>query len=124
MRSDFFGFWIKIIIAIAFFAVLINDVGSVIMTYYRIDDETQRVAQEALRNYKLSGKSKIEAERAAITKADQDGAVLTGFQITEADVRVAVEIPARTTWVAHRVESLKPYLSARKQFDLPLSASF
>ncbi|MDP1809663.1 MAG: hypothetical protein Q8L35_09055 [Actinomycetota bacterium] len=122
MRSDFFSFWVKIIIAAMIAATLVNDGGSVIMTYYRIGDETQRVAEEALRNYKLFSHSQEQALRAAQIKAEQSGAVLTGFQITQTAVRVSIEIPSKTTWVAHRIESLKPYLSARGQVDLPLNA--
>lgn len=122
MSSGFMSFWMKAIIAAMIAATLINDGGSVIMTYYRIGDETQRVAEEALRNYKLSGHSPAQSAEAAQIKAEQRGAVLTGFQITSTAVRVSVEIPAKTTWVAHRIESLRPYLSARGQLDLPLTA--
>jgi len=123
MRSDFFSFWVKIIIAVMLAATLVNDGGSVLMSYYRLGDEAERVAQEALRNYRLSGNSQDQALRAAQTKASQDGAVLTGFQITKTAVRVSIEIPAKTTWAAHRIESLKPYLSAKSQFDLSINAS-
>ena len=90
------------------------------MTHYWIGNEAENVAQEALRNYRLSD-SQDQAARAAQIRAGQDGAILTGFQITKDAIRVAVEIPAKTTWVAHRIAGLKPYLSARGQFDLPLN---
>ncbi len=120
MRSDFFAFWLKIIFVVVVAATLVNDGGSILMTHYWIGGEAELVAREALRNYRLFS-SETQAVKAAQVRAQQDGAVLTGFQITSSAVRVAIEIPAKSTWVAHRFEGLKPYLSAQDQFDLPLN---
>ena len=107
MRSDFFVFWIKILIAVAIAATLVNDGGSILMTYYWIGNEAEAVAQEGLRGYRLFN-SQDQAVIAARTRAEQDNAILTGFQITKEYLRVSVEIPAKSTWVVHRIESFKP----------------
>ncbi|HEB12067.1 MAG TPA: hypothetical protein ENI11_00105 [Actinobacteria bacterium] len=120
MRSDYFRtIGILLLVAIIAFTI-VNDIGSVLTTHYNVGGEAERVAREALRNYKLTSGSHDQALLAAKLKAEQDGAVLTGFQITQTDIRVAVRLPAKKTWVAHRVAWLKPYLKAEGQLDLPI----
>ncbi|KKK90358.1 hypothetical protein LCGC14_2723800 [marine sediment metagenome] len=120
MKSDNFR-TIAIVLLVATIAfTVVNDIGAILTTYYNIDDETKRIANEALRSYKLYSGSHDQALLAAKSKAEQDGAVLTGFQITQTAIRVAVRLPAKRTWVAHRVSWLQPYLQAEGQLDLPL----
>ena len=121
MRSDFFGFWIKIVIFVVIAGTIINDGGSIIYGYYRVGDEASRVATEGLRGYKLFDRNPDQALASAKLKAEQDGTILTGFQVTREAIRVSIEIPPKTTWVAHRIQSLRPYLSAKGQLDLPLN---
>lgn len=123
MRSDFSIAIIKLAFFAAIALALVNDAGSVIYGHYRIGEETKSVAEEARRNFNLNGRSPQLAMAAAQTKAELDGAVLTGFQITRDAVRVSVEIPPKTTWVIHRVSSFAPYLSAVGQLDLPLAGN-
>lgn len=101
---------------------IVNDIGGVVSTHYHIKDETRRVAQEALRNYRLYDRSPDQALVGARLKAKQDGAVLTGFQVTREAIRVSVLIPAKNTWLAHRISGLKPYLQAEGQYDIPLNS--
>jgi len=123
VRAYLSSFWLKLLIWTAIGVILVNDGGAILMGYYRVGDEAERVAREALRNYRLYDRSPQQALRAALLKAEQDGALLTGFEITREAVRVAVEIRPGTTWVAHRIKSLRPYLSAQGQIDLPLNTS-
>lgn len=119
MRSVFFGPIVKLVIAIAVLLTFINDVGVVISSYYHADGEAKSIAQEAFRNYQLADSPDMALKGAQI-KALQDGVDLTGFQVTPKFIRVAIEIPPRTTWVAHRVEQLRPLLTAAAQYDLQI----
>lgn len=119
MSSDFLRSALKAIIILAIGITIVNDAGAIAMGHYRADDEAKRVAEAAQAQFKMfetKGKALAGAEAAA----NQDGVILTGFEVTSREVRVAVEIPPRTTWVAQRVASLKPYLSASGQASIQL----
>ncbi len=120
MRSEHFR-TIAILLFVATIAfTIVNDIGCILTTHYNIREETKRVASEALRSYKLSSGSHDQALLGAKLKAEQDGAILTGFQVTTSVIRVAVKLPAKKTWVVHRIALLKPYLQAEGQLDIPI----
>lgn len=112
--------WYKIILIILVLVVVINDIGVVLTGYYYIGDMGKRVAEAAIANYKVS-KSEDEAVVAAQEKADNENVILTGFQVTNNMIRISVALPPRKTWVAHRVNALKPYISAKALVELPLN---
>lgn len=122
MKSDYLAPIIKFLIFATICLTVVNDIGGVVSTHYYIGDETRGVAQEALRNYNLYDRSPDQALAGAKLKAEQDGAVLTGFQVTRKVIRVSVLIPAKNTWLAHRISGLKPYLQAEGQYDIPLNS--
>lgn len=107
------------LIVLALGATLINDIGAVVSTHYRAQDEADRIARAAQAQYALY-ESAEKALAAAQSAANQDGVTLTGFDVTRSEVRVGIQMPPRTTWVAQRIDPLKTYLSATAQSSIPL----
>ena len=113
------GTVIKILILITLVVVIINDIGVVATGYYAADDKAHKVANAALADYRINTDINSAAAAAQEMARDQS-VVLTGFQITEKLVRVSIKVPAKKTWIANRIDALKPYISATDLVELPL----
>ena len=117
MKSVFFGAAFKLLIAAAILVVLVNDAGSLASTRYALDERAKQIADRAIQFYGISGspsRAQVEAEALAL----QNDTVITNFKIVNKRIlKFTIEVPNRKTWVAHRIEVLKPYLSARKDYS-------
>ncbi len=111
--------WLKIIVIVLLLVVIINDVSVIAVGYFYIGDMAKRIARVAIEDYKVSN-SADTAVRAAQEKALMEKVTITGFQITNNKVRLSIAAPPRRTWLAHRISSLKPYLSANALVELPI----
>jgi len=117
MKSIFFGAAFKLFIVAAIAVVLINDVGSLASTRYALDGRAKEVGNRAAQYYSISyspSQARVEAEALAL----QNDAVITDFEIVnKRTLKFTIEIPNRKTWVAHRIEVLRPYLNARMDYS-------
>jgi len=102
---------LKVLIVFIIAVVIINDAGALLMTYFSASDMSQVVADGAVSSYKTSH-SPAEARIAAEDIAKDRGLILTDFQMDDRAITVSIEVPAKKTFVVHRIESLEPYLSA------------
>lgn len=120
MKSFYAGTVIKLFLFVAVMATIINDGGSIVAAQYMLGERVEKIADAAGNNFKVSG-SRAEAQREAQLTADAAGMVITSFQITRDKVlNLSVESPNAKTWVAHRIEALRPYLSPRTDYSRPI----
>lgn len=113
MKSYFGGPIIKLMIAAAIAVVLVNDLGSTVSLRYMLGERATDVARTAADVYALSGSKSRALAEAEIAARDAD-AILTDFEIVNDRVlNITIEVANEKTWVAHRVQALKPYLNAR-----------
>ena len=117
MKSIFFGAAFKLLIAAAVAVVLVNDIGSLASANYALDERTKEIASRAEQYYKLS-RSPARAQAEAEVLALQNNTIITNFEILNKHIlKFSIEIPSQQTWVAHRIEALKPYFSARRDYS-------
>ncbi len=121
MKSIFFGAAFKLLIVVGIAVVLVNDIGSLVSGQYALDERTKEIANRAEQYYKLSRsatRARVEAEAVAL----QNDTIITNFEIVNKHIlKFSIEIPNRQTWVAHRIEALKPYFNARRDYSEEIS---
>ena len=115
MSSTFF----KILILVSLAVAIINDLGVVATGYYEVGDKAHQVADAAVSDYRVN-QSVDSAAAVAQEAANREDVILTGFQVTEDEVRISISIPPRKTWIANRISSLRPYISATALAEVPL----
>lgn len=106
------GTVLKITLFLLIIIVLANDVGVIALARWGAPEIAQAVADGAASSYKASVLSEEAAQTTARELAEQRGAVLTNFQIKNHTIAVWIDVPPKKTILAHRFESLEPYLSA------------
>ncbi len=117
MKSIFFGAAFKLLIATAIAVVLVNDIGSLASTRYALDKRAKEIGNRTIQYYNISGspsRARVEAEALAL----QNDTFITNFKIVNKHIlKFTIEIPNRKTWIAHRIEALKPYFITRMDYS-------
>lgn len=111
--------FIKIVLLVSLVIAIVNDLGVVATGFYEADDKARRVAEATALDYRVNQNDDMAVAVAQET-AGRENVVLTGFQITENLIRVSITIPPRKTWIANRISSLRPYISAQSLVEVPI----
>lgn len=95
------AFLIALVFAVA--VVLVNDVGAALFGYLRIENATQKIAEESSRVYNASGGDERAAGIAAVEAGKRDGIEVYGWQLKENKITVWTRTRPRKTLLLGRI---------------------
>ncbi len=110
---EWLSFIIKITLIIIIAVVILNDVGTIILSNWQSYTVADEIAMAAGCCYYLTG-SVEEAQNVAEDWAVQRGVNLTYFAIEEDTVTLTIEIPKKRTYIIRHIKFLENILPTTK----------
>jgi len=111
---------IKIILIIVIAVVIINDVGTIILSNWQSCAVADEIAMATVRSYKLT-RSVEQAQEVAKDWAGQRMVKLTNLTIEEDAVTLTIEIPKKRTYIIRHIKFLENILPSSKTVSREIS---